>query len=391
MAISGGPDIVEDGLVLHLDAAEPLCFRGEPTTNLASYTNGNASRGSWPYGVYTHSIETTGEFAGWEKIVATSVGSATSNYIVHIGQFFPTSGVQYTGSIEFYSPYNNLMFEITGGQGIGSATRIGSSNKYYRTFATSISTNMAWYLRTIASTPANTAITNGVIYYRRAQFEQKPYYTDFTIGTRGSTVATGGGLLDLTNNGNNGEINRTSVPSAAFYSGNNRGSFVFNGSNDYISTGKVLVPRTGEFHIEGWCYLNQTNVISMFVTQYFNSGDSGRFQCFFFSDGSIRMHDGIGVMTGNTPTYLANEWFYVAFQRDSNNFCNIFVNGIKATTGDTKTSTLENTNTIIGSRGSNTDNTFYNGKMAHVRIYNRALTQEQILQNYHATKGRFGL
>jgi len=191
---------------------------------------------------------------------------------------------------------------------------------------------------------------------------------------------------DLSGNGNNGTL----VNGVGYNSGNG-GALSFDGVNDNVTTGKVLVPRTGQFHIEGWCYLNQTNAFCMFVTQYNNGTDAGRFLCFFANDGTIRMHDGGGVMTGTTPSYSANQWFYVSFQRDSSNLCNIFVNGTKETTGATKTTTLENTNTIIGSRGSNTNGFFYNGRMSNVRIYNRALTASEIQQNFNALRGRFSI
>ena len=389
MAIQGGPDIVEDGLVLHLDAAEPLCFRGEPTTNLSPYTNGTVNRGSWPYGAYTHSIETTGEFVGWEKIVATSVGSATSNLIMNMGQFFPTSGVQYTGSIEFYSPYNNLRFEITGGQGIWIATRIGSSNKYYRTFATSISTNMAWYLRTIASTPANTAITNGVIYYRRAQFEQKPYYTDFTIGTRGSTVATGGGLLDLTNNGNNGTINRAASPSAAFYNGDNKGSLVFNGVDDYMTTGRVIVPNSSSpYTVSVWCYRNRNNVGYEELLAQWTSATSSNSFFFGFNNSNVRFTDNWNSVTvpgaGNTGVWMNLVGVYSV----SNAF--IYLNGSLSATRGSGFSYTGTGNFIIGRQGE-LSGEYFSGRISNTSIYNRALTPEEIRQNYNATKVRFGL
>jgi len=43
MATEGGPAIVEDGLVLALDAANTKSFRGEPTTNYATVDLGNWS------------------------------------------------------------------------------------------------------------------------------------------------------------------------------------------------------------------------------------------------------------------------------------------------------------------------------------------------------------
>ena len=191
---------------------------------------------------------------------------------------------------------------------------------------------------------------------------------------------------DLSGRGNNGTL-----VNGVGYSGDNLGSLVFDGVNDYATTGKVLVPITGQFHIEGWVYLNNTNVNKMFVTQYNNGGDPGRFLCFFANDGTIRMHDCDGVMTGTTPPYSANIWTYVAFQKDSSNLCNIFVNGIKETTGATKTTTLENTNTIIGTRGSIQSGIWYNGNMSNVRIYNRALTAAEIRQNFNATRSRFSI
>jgi hypothetical protein len=147
---------------------------------------------------------------------------------------------------------------------------------------------------------------------------------------------------DLSGNGNNGTL-----VNGVGYNGSNGGSLSFDGVDDNVTTGKVLVPRTGQFHIEGWCYLNQTNATCMFVTQYNNAADAGRFLCFFANDGTIRMHDGGGVMTGTTPSYSANQWFYVAFQRDSSNLCNIFVNGTKETTGATKTTTLELSGLVV--------------------------------------------
>jgi hypothetical protein len=36
-------------------------------------------------------------------------------------------------------------------------------------------------------------------------------------------------------------------------------------------------------------------------------------------------------------------------------------------------------------------NYWYKGKMSQVSIYNRALTAEEVQQNYNALKGRYGL
>jgi len=206
------------------------------------------------------------------------------------------------------------------------------------------------------------------------------------VGNSKSYPGSGTTWTDLSGNSNTGTL----VNGVGFDSGNG-GALSFDGVDDSVTTGKVLVPRTGQFHIEGWCYLNQTNAFCMFVTQYNNTSDPGRFTCFFSNDGTIRINIAGVFITGTTSQYTANTWFYVAFQRDSSNLCNIFVNGTKETTGATNTTTLENTNTIIGSRGSLTSGVFYNGRMSNVRIYNRALTASEISQNFNALRGRFSI
>jgi hypothetical protein len=42
-------------------------------------------------------------------------------------------------------------------------------------------------------------------------------------------------------------------------------------------------------------------------------------------------------------------------------------------------------------RDINNANQFFTGSIASYRMYNRALSAQEVLQNYNATKGRFGL
>jgi glycerol uptake facilitator-like aquaporin len=53
---------------------------------------------------------------------------------------------------------------------------------------------------------------------------------------------------------------------------------------------------------------------------------------------------------------------------------------------------LTSANVNIGARAANTVSPAHlNGRIAQTLIYNRALTQAEVLQNYNATKARFGL
>lgn len=399
MVVSGGPSIVDEGLVLHLDAGDRACYRGEPTTNLMPHTNGITGRVGWPGGAYTHSIETTGDYAGWEKMVVTSTGSI-SNAIMRLGDVTCSPGTVYTAIIEYYAPYANLKFNISGAHGNYSPVRIGDTNKYYLTFTFGAASagSMGWWLLTTASTPANTAITNGVIYYRRVQFEQKSYYTDFTIGTRGSTVATGGGLLDLTNNGNNGEINRTSVPASAFYNSGNKGYFSFDGSNDYIDLGSALdfsqevtinaiikpLSGTGQYGVIAQLNRSDGNHWQLaYNTDSYNIsfGVSGTSYGIKTTQGSTTLIP-YGQIAVLTATYNNNGL------NDINNY-EIKLNTItcsKTALGSTGKATSNNT---IGWRKNGSSNNYFKGSIYSILIYNRILSQSEIEQNYHATKGRF--
>ena len=69
----------------------------------------------------------------------------------------------------------------------------------------------------------------------------------------------------------------------------------------------------------------------------------------------------------------------------------IYVNG-SGSTENTTTANITNTTTSVrlGSRGSGSGN-FFNGEIYTTRIYNRALSSSEVLQNYNSQKTRFGL
>jgi hypothetical protein len=397
MVVSGGPSIVDEGLVLHLDAGDRACYRGEPTTNLMPHTNGITGRVGWPGGAYTHSIETTGDYAGWQKMVVTSTGSI-SNFIMRLGDVTCSPGVVYTATIEYYAPYANLKFHISGAHGNYTPVRIGDTNKYYLTFTFGAASagSMGWWLLTTASTPANTAITNGVIYYRRVQFEQKSYYTDFTIGTRGSTVATGGGLLDLTNNGNDGGINRTSVPSSSFYKSANKGYFSFDGSDDYISLGTNVSDLNfgnQDFAILAWVYRLNTNTANIICGQA-NLATAAGSSFVFYVSSSSKSDVYIG-STGkgiNSPNPAINTWSYIGFVRNGSELLTYLNGSIVDSRSDLGTGSLNvgftNYPATIGGFASGIN--MLNGYISNLSVYkNKTVNRENILQNYNATKGKF--
>ena len=69
---------------------------------------------------------------------------------------------------------------------------------------------------------------------------------------------------------------------------------------------------------------------------------------------------------------------------------NWYINGLLQNTRTSSHSSSTFSNLYIGS-DSGTVGRYYNGRISNVQIYNRALSATEIVQNYNATKKRYGL
>jgi hypothetical protein len=84
-----------------------------------------------------------------------------------------------------------------------------------------------------------------------------------------------------------------------------------------------------------------------------------------------------------------NQWYNVVGNYDGSR-ARIYINGILSSisTNSGITSALSGFTLGNGSAGGNS---YWKGNIANTQIYNRALSAQEVLQNYNATKGRFGL
>lgn len=109
---------------------------------------------------------------------------------------------------------------------------------------------------------------------------------------------------------------------------------------------------------------------------------------------------GAGSLTPPSQILFANQWYNLVFTHVSTNTPIAYLNGVKQTNWTVSNPTnplIPNTwrATICGDvervAGGLNPAASFNGIMSIVLLYNRALTESEILQNYNATKGRFGL
>jgi hypothetical protein len=196
---------------------------------------------------------------------------------------------------------------------------------------------------------------------------------------------------DLSPNGNNGTL--TNGPT---FNSANGGSIVFDGVDDSIriSYNTIMDPTIG-ITFEAWIY-----PIDIAGTRHIfrKENNPGR-QLFSFQQAatSILAFGTDTVVNGyqeldvpiNASDYN-NKWIHAVASYTSG-FKAIYTNAslIGSDTAITGNLVQNSAPYYIGSNGGSFS--FFYGRCSIFKMYNRALSAQEILQNYNATKGRFGL
>jgi len=193
---------------------------------------------------------------------------------------------------------------------------------------------------------------------------------------------------DLSGNGNDGTLINGPI-----YSG---GSIVFDGVDDRTS----LVPYNSTFNIRIGitlsCFFKRNSIFTQLSDTFILSRPPAWYFYDEYNIGFIRGDVFIdGVRRGVRRTSVPNDgkWYKIDYTYDSvSRFARIYKNGVL----QSSTELTGLTNYLIDSSNANFLLIFGNsiGKSyftSILSIYNRALTQQEILQNYNAQKSRFGL
>jgi hypothetical protein len=184
---------------------------------------------------------------------------------------------------------------------------------------------------------------------------------------------------DLSRGGNNGTL--TNGPT--FNSGNG-GSIVFDGVDDYVNTPLNIDNITCT--LNAWFY--PTNVAGARGIMLNDNGNWDR--GFEVNGGFIGIHIGNNLTITTIPIVI-NTWYYGSLIYTSNSM-NFYLNGVLSWTGGTPAISAGSTLEIGRANFSNgAGSRFFIGRMGNISTYNRALSAQEILQNYNATKTRFGL
>lgn len=199
---------------------------------------------------------------------------------------------------------------------------------------------------------------------------------------------TSGNVIDLSGNGYNGTVSSATFTNSPPY------YFNFDGVNDVITDGSSV--STGLVSISGcvWFYpVSTTNNFRLF-NKYTPSATNGYLLWYSGSTSKIRF-DGRNssaayLFVESTATVSINQWHFTCGVKSGNTW-SIYINGVldnSATLGDATTTFTNNTFKV----GAIPEFSLYGqGRIGQVMIYDKALTSTEVLQNFNATKSRFGL
>jgi hypothetical protein len=207
-------------------------------------------------------------------------------------------------------------------------------------------------------------------------------------GVSSSYPGSGSTWTDLSSLGNNG-----SLIQAPSYNSNNGGSLVFNGSSNYASLSSSLIGANGAFTYEIAVYRtgNGTNWPIFFINGAVNS--SITIAQYNNTTGVLfRVTNGKGNFDEyNLPTgtLVNDQWVCLSFSMTVNRYMDAYINGVKYGNGgySNGTSTPSTSTSSIGGDSSSS----WDGRIAYARMYNRALTESEVEQNFNALRTRYGI
>ncbi len=200
-----------------------------------------------------------------------------------------------------------------------------------------------------------------------------------------------GGLLDTSGFSHHGVI--TNGPT---YDTDGGGCLVFDGSNDGIQINEVSNLGPPMHTISAWVKSSNYNQDGFIFEKTTNGSVNTQWSLFFNGSNNFYYRtmgtSNTDLVLAPTSSYFTNGlWYHVVATYDGGTK-NVYVNGSLAASQSCQGS-LGSNNTgpaFIGIYGSFVGYPF-NGKIAKVQVYDRALNVTEVLNDYNDTKGRFGL
>ena len=223
---------------------------------------------------------------------------------------------------------------------------------------------------------------------------EKGLVLSLDAANRKSYPGTGTAWFDRSGSNNHGTLTNGPI-----FSSSNGGNLIFNGTDRYVSSNSPLL-NNSDFTVSFWIKYQDTlissrGLVSSWDTTWQGFGISasdygGSFIRSWTSNGAG------GGMNWDSLSSIKDKWAYLVLTYTfSNKTQRGYINGVFKNS-ESYGSNITHSTIQIG-RGGQTGSTqlslypYCNCLFSLLKFHNRALTQQEILQNFNATKSRFGL
>lgn len=391
MSTNYNSSIVTNGLVLYCDTGNTQkSWKGKPTTNIVpdmsligmgqgitityvglengwkKYSiSGTWTGGGYPYSMYVDGVTfAAGTYYSTSCYIKTNVPSKFANV--------------FTGMNYVNQPMNDsgTSFSVTQSDGSIFVGRSG--------FAYTSATSQVGYLVSNPNVSQVFTAATDFVYIKSGQIELGTFPTPFVAGTRSTTQA----ILDVTGS------NTITTTSLTYTSD---GTFSFNGSNNYLTISTFTNKPTTAITVEAWIRPTKPTlsgtirggVISATNSMYLgiiDSVDGGVTHALHWANQTSVSR--IQSWNGNIPN---NAWSHIAGTYDGTTM-RAYINGVQVYSA-AQTGTIPDASYVLGTYGGALADGVhnFNGLIPASKIYNRALTADEMKQNFNALRGRYGI
>jgi len=225
------------------------------------------------------------------------------------------------------------------------------------------------------------------------------WWTDGLVGYwnfDGPNTTSTNGTRDTSGQNNWGAFNGGVKPTAGIVGQ----ALSFDGVDDYVNIANESnfdFEKTDSFTMDTWIKF-QSNVASAGTIFGKVTGGTGYFAATYLGKVYMQFYDSGGYYSRNSlnQSLNNNQWHHIAFVYNGSGDANgvtVYIDGAGNTgtieTSGAVSSILNDNNPRIGERG--TDSTYFNGLIDEVRIYNRALSADEVMTHYQQTRRNLGI
>jgi hypothetical protein len=334
------------------------------------------------------------------RVLSTLYTGATgTNWLLghwggHYNQYYAEGWVQYQGY-----PADNT-WRMYMGDWSGSSTDL--ANLYSNGTAITTNSNGAnagpLGLGVNISGEVSTCEAAEIIVFNRVLTTPERRLVHTYLGQKWGISNTDRSIIDLSGFNDNGLLGNGTTANMPLYDYYNKGSFLFDGSNDYIVIpNSSSLKSTSALTVEAWVLISSSmNYYGAIVGK--GVSDTNEEYCLLVHYVNNKVYFDVG--SGGGPyvdasyTFALNTWYHISathLRASGSSDIKIYINGsqVSGTVVNPTNAVNDNTdNVTIGSRFT-TPTSIWNGKIGSVKIYNRNLSATEILQNYEAQKSKF--